>query len=469
MYRVLKFLIVLVLLVAGAVWLADNPGSVTIKWQGYRIDASFTILLLSVAAVAGLTAVGYRLWLFIRRVPVLVGESNKERKRRKGYVALSRGMVAVAAGDVKEADKNAKQADSLLQDPPLTMLLSAQAAQLAGDEKAAKNFFEAMSERPEMAFLGVRGRLNQAMQEGDDATALKLAERAFRLKPKTDWVAGTLFDLQVKGDQWVAADSTLTTMEKNRQISALDARRRRAILDHQRAIGLDAEGKDAIKLFKKSCDLEPHFVPAPLKLAEAFKKSGKTAKAEATLEEAWRREPHPDLATAFMALKNETDPLKAFKHAERLAGFNRDHEDSAVVLANAALKAGLWGEARKALESFAKGNASARICRLMAELEEAENNDATKAGEWLRRSSNADPDPVWVCGSCGALEADWQPICNKCGGFDSASWHKPPRAARSQAVIEVVGADAAFVDDGEQDSLEAVEKISDASKPGVTN
>jgi len=447
MYRVLKFLIVLVLLVAGAVWMADHPGSVTIKWQGYRIDASFTILLLSVAAVAGLTAVAYRLWLFIRRVPVLVGESNKERKRRKGYVALSRGMVAVAAGDVKEADKNAKQANNLLQDPPLTMLLSAQAAQLSGDEKAAKKFFEAMSERPEMAFLGVRGRLNQAIAEGDDGTALKLAERAFRLKPKTDWVAGTLFDLQVKQGQWVEADGTLTALEKNRQIDALDARRRRAILDHQQALGLNGEGrvKDAIKLFKKACDLEPHFIPAPLELAAAFKKNGKPAKAESTLEEAWRREPHPDLAAAFMELKSESDPLKAFKHAERLAGFNHDHEDSAVLLAEAALKAGLWGEARKALEAQANGNASARICRLMAELEEAENNDTAKVGEWLRRAATADPDPAWVCAACGAVEADWSPVCGNCGGFDSASWRKPPRAERHHVVIEAVEDEKALV------------------------
>lgn len=436
MYRVLKFLIVIVLLVAGAVWLADNPGAVTIRWQGYRVDASFTVLMLAVAAIAVIAAILYRLWLFVRRVPVLMGESSKERKRRKGYLALSRGMVAVAAGDVKEAEKNAKQADTLLQDPPLTMLLSAQAAQLAGDDKAAKTFFEAMSERPEMAFLGVRGRLTQAMQEGDNETALKLAERAFRLKPKTDWVAGTLFDLQVKQGRWTEADATLTAMEKNRQVDSATARRRRALLDYQRALGFEAEGrlKDAIKLLKKAGDLEPHFVPAPLKLAAVFKKSGKPAKGAPVLEEAWRREPHPDLAEAYMALKDEGDALKNVNHAERLAGFNRDNEESAILLAGVALKAELWGEARKALAPYIFGKPSARICRLMAELEEAENNDAALAGEWLKRAADAESDPAWVCASCGNVEADWAAVCGHCGGFDSFSWRKPPRASRVQAV-----------------------------------
>jgi len=440
MYRVLKFLIVIVLLVAGAVWLADHPGSVTIKWQGYRVDASFTMLLLAVAAVAAVTAVLYRVWLFIRRVPVWVGESSKERKRRKGYAALSRGMVAVAAGDVKEADKNAKQADQLLQDPPLTMLLSAQAAQLSGDEKAAANFFEAMSERPEMAFLGVRGRLNQAMAEGDTGAALKLAERAFRLKPKTDWVASTLFDLQVKEGRWAEADGTLTALEKNRQIDTVEAQRRRAILDHQRAKGLLGEGrvKEAIKLLKQACDLAPHFVPAALQLAAAFKQNGKAAKAETTLEEAWRRGPHPDIAEAYMAMKDQGDPLKNVKNAERLAGFNRDNEESALLLAGAYLKAELWGEARKTLSDRTDGVVSARICRLMAELEEAENQDAQKAGDWLKRSTGADLDPAWVCASCGAVEADWQPVCGNCDSFDSQSWRVPHRAHRAHGALTVV-------------------------------
>ena len=64
---------------------------------------------------------------------------RRERRRRAGYRALTQGMVAVAAGDPQEARRFARSADALLADPPLTLLLSAQAAQLDGDETAAKN------------------------------------------------------------------------------------------------------------------------------------------------------------------------------------------------------------------------------------------------------------------------------------------------------------------------------------------
>src|SRR3546814_2760390 len=67
------------------------------------------------------------------------------------------------------------------------MLLSAQAAQLNGDETAARRYFEAMLEKDDTAFLGIRGLLTQALKAGDDAEALRLARRAHRLRPDAAW------------------------------------------------------------------------------------------------------------------------------------------------------------------------------------------------------------------------------------------------------------------------------------------
>ena len=157
MARALWFLFVLGLLVIAAVWLADNPGSVTVYWRDYRADTSVALLLVAVALIAVAAAAAYRLWRFIRRAPASLSRAGRERRRRRGYLALTQGLVAVAAGDAEEARHQVKRADGLLDDPPLTLLLSAQAAQLAGDEGAGGNYFAAMLERPETEFLGLRG------------------------------------------------------------------------------------------------------------------------------------------------------------------------------------------------------------------------------------------------------------------------------------------------------------------------
>jgi len=109
-------------------------------------------------------------------------------------------------------------------------------------------------------------------------------------------------------------------------------------------------------------------------------------------------------------------------------------------VAQEALSAQLWGEARRLLqlagatETGVGGAAdgrpapSARICRLMAALAEAEHGDGTAARAWLARAAEAPPDPLWLCAACAAESRDWQPLCPQCRAFDSLAWQIPKRA-----------------------------------------
>src|SRR2546429_9929285 len=53
MIRVILYLIVIVLLAFGAVWLAERPGEVAITWQGRRLDTSVMVLIAAAVALAG--------------------------------------------------------------------------------------------------------------------------------------------------------------------------------------------------------------------------------------------------------------------------------------------------------------------------------------------------------------------------------------------------------------------------------
>ena len=164
MIRALWFLLKVAVVIAIAIWLADRPGTVSVHWLGYAVEAPFWVALLVTLAALGIAALGYRLLRGLIRTPQRIRRHSRARRRERGYRALTQGMVAIAAGDAPTARKMARKADGLLNEPPLTMLLSAQAAQLQGDERAAKQYFEAMLERPETAFLGMRGLLTQAIK-----------------------------------------------------------------------------------------------------------------------------------------------------------------------------------------------------------------------------------------------------------------------------------------------------------------
>lgn len=432
MLRALRYGIVLALLVAVAVWFAEQPGAVTLVWRGYRLDTSVALLMVAVAVIAAIAALVYRFWRFLRQAPATVTQAWRDRRRRHGYEALTRGMVAVAAGDADEARRQVRRAEGLLNEPPLTMLLSAQAAQLSGDDRAAATFFEAMTKQPETEFLGLRGLLAQALRRGETAEALQLARRAFRLRPKGEWVATQLFDLEVGAQRWADARATAADALAYSHLTREQARRRQAVLACQ--MGLDAARRghreEALRFAREAYDLDEGLVPAAIELARLLVESGKHRRAAKTIEATWRRSPHPDLVPLYWRAREAEDALARVKASERLAAVRPEHRESALATASAALPAQLWGEARKHLEQAAGGDAPARVYRMLAELEETGHGDLARAREWLMRASLADPDPAWVCRSCGNASAAWSAACGKCGTFDGFEWATPPHAAR---------------------------------------
>lgn len=428
MLRGLWLLVLLGALASAAAWLADDPGDVTLHWRGWRLDTSFSLLLGAVVLIAVAAALLYRLWIALGRVPGRLTKARDERRRRRGYLALTRGMVAVAAGDADEARRQTRRADVLLGDPPLTMLLSAQAARLDGDKRAAGNFFTAMLGRPETEFLGVRGLLIQAMNDSDEDKALDLAHRAYSLRPKSEWVASNLFDLQVRAGRWVEAGETLSRSVRHKLVSGDAGRRGRAVIRY--CLGLEArargDGAEYLKALLKAHDLDPEFIPAAVSLARRLAADAKKRKAASLIERAWRRQPHPGFVEAYGEASGAKDALEQVAAAQRLAELNPGHVESRLAVAAAALDAELWDEARKNLEAAAGDGASVRVCRLMARLEEREGGDASAAREWLMRASMADPEPTWVCDSCGNWVAEWTALCGKCSEFDSFVWRAPP-------------------------------------------
>ena len=430
--RVWLSILVVLILVTGAVFVADRPGSVSIVWEAWRLDTSVAVLALGTAFVA--LAVG---WLYVMlrkifRAPRNFVTARRDRKRRDGYRALTYGLAAVAAGDAIEAQRHARRAEKLLAtEKPLTLLLSAQAAQLAGDEDGAKHHFAAMLNEPETVFLGLRGLIARALKTGDEVQALKLIERAQKLKPRTPWVLRGQYELLARAKRWDEADMFLAEAIRTKAVSAEEGRHHRAALLHERGRSAQQHGRarDALDLAARAHALDPGFAPATAWYAELLEAAGKHRRARKTIEAAWRIAPHPDLARAYGALYADESELARVKRFERLAEINPGHVESHVAQGQAALKARLWGEARRHLQAAgSSGDAPPpRLCRLMAEIEEKQNNDLAASRAWLERAANsAAPDPAYACNACGAQTQNWTPLCPHCRRFDALVWRMRP-------------------------------------------
>jgi len=418
-------------LVAAAVFFADHPGRVEILWQGWKVQTSVAVLAAAAILAALVAGLLFSLLSLIADAPRRLLRARREWRRRTGYRALAQGMVAVAAGDAQEARRYAKRADLLLADPPLTLLLSAQAAQLDGDEGAAKKFFTAMLDRPETEFLGLRGLLNQSLRAGDRNSALRLAARATALRPGTRWAVQSRFDLETREGLWEAAQKTLTQATKRRLVRPEQARHHRGVLLYElsRAALASGDRRLATVLAAKAPALTEDLATPAVHHARLLLHERRLGRASKAIERAWRTAPHPDLAAVYGEINEGETPLARIKSFERLAGQNPAARESHLALAEATLDARLWGEARRHLNDALASGATPRLCRLMAQLEEAEHGELGPVREWLDRAVAAPPDPRYVCASCSKESLDWRSLCSHCGAFDTLSWRTPARTA----------------------------------------
>lgn len=435
MRRVLLLVLAVVVVALAASWLRANPGTVTVEWLGWRADTSVAMLALAMALVTLLGAAAYRFWGYLKAVPTRLVRARRASRQRRGYAALSAGMIAVATGDSEEAARQARRAEALLQDLGLTRLLRAQAARLSGDEATARGSYEALMRDPETALIGVQGLREQAEARGDRAEALRLAEKAYGLEPGAPAVVRRLLALQAEFGQWAAADRLLDDARRKKALPAGEVRTARAAVLMERARRAEADGEiEAALVFARDAyGLEPHRVAAAAGYARILGLQGREKRAARVLEKAWAAAPHPDIAEAYDNLYDSEEPLARVKRLQRLLSFRPDHVEGHLALAAAALRARLWGEARAHLGEAANRALTPRVCRLFAELEESERNDAEAARRWLTRAAGAEPDPAWVCESCGAVAGAWSARCGNCNGFDSLQWRAPPRAARLPA------------------------------------
>ncbi|MFI5000747.1 MAG: heme biosynthesis protein HemY [Reyranellales bacterium] len=425
--RILFWFAIAAAAMLGAVWLAERPGTVTAQWHGWRLDTSVGVLLVAVAVLILLGVVLWLLYRWIVGAPGALLEGWGDSRRRRGYRALTQGLAAVAAGDADDAQKNARQAEKLLAEPPLTMLLSAQAARLAGDRDGARRAFNAMLQDEQMAFLGLRGLIAQSLGDGDQAQALSYAERAFQLRPQTPWVVHSLFDMQAQVGQWRAAQETLEQGLRRKVITPDKGRTLKALLlvERSRAAEHDGNNADALALAREAFAQAPERIAVIERLAELQIKAGDGRRAMRTLERGWALAPHPDLVPLYLNASGESDPLKQVGIVRRLTDQKPDDLESHLALAQASLEAGLWGEARRHLDAAGGTNPPVRVCRLMAEVEERAQSDPAKVHEWLARAATAPADRAWRCAACGAHHESWRSVCESCGAFGTLHWRAP--------------------------------------------
>ncbi len=449
MIRALWYFFIVAVLAALTAAIAGVPGDIVATVGDRQIAMSVATALGLVAVLVGLAIFAERIISFVMHGPGNVVSFWQSRKEVRGYEALSRGLLAVASGDGQSARRYAEKADKLLDQPAMTLLLSAQAAKLNGDEVASGKAFRAMLAAPETHGLALKGLYEHAMTSGDLDQARVHAARALDASPATPWAFEGRFAIEARQGNYEAALETLDRGLGQGLVERTDARRRRAVLltalaqseaakievpdgprDEEDIDGGDTPSVQAIRAGAlrhaiEARDLAPDLVPAAALASRLVFEDGRARRAQKIIEDAWARSPHPDLANVFLDIFPVEAAEQRLKRARALAGRNPDHVESHVLVARAAIAARRFDDAREQLIAYAEPFPSRRICMLMAELSEG-MGDMGATREWLSRSVKAPADAQWVAD--GYRTTSWAPVVPTTGAFDAFEWRAPTDA-----------------------------------------
>ena len=464
MWRALIFVGLLCLAAYGAVWLANHPETVAVTWAGREYTTSLAIGVVGLVMLALLISATFGALRFVVALPSAVGRGSRKRRQARGQLAITRGIVAVGSGDVAAARRHAAEAERLIGHEPLALLLKAQAAQASGDRAAAEAAFRQMSQRQETRVLGLRGLYLEARRRDDLAAAREFAEEAARAAPAIAWASDAVIEARSADGDWRSAVQTIERRTSLGLVDRTTSRRQRAVLltaDAMAREGSDPEG--ALATAQEAARLAPDLVPAASLAGRLLSRRGDLKKAARVLEGAWRAEPHPEIASAYLNLRPGDSAIDRLRRAETLARLSSWSDEARLAIARSAIEARELGRARDVLRPLLdEGRPTVRVCSAMAEIEGRSGN-AGGSREWLARAARAPRDKAWIAD--GFVAEAWAPVSPVTGRLDAFRWDTPPDLLGGPDARQDAGYDPAIYEPAPQPDEEPLAGLLGSSRP----
>ncbi len=426
MARLLIFLALVFALGLGFAWLADRPGEMVMTFGGYQYQVSLMVAAVAVTALVAAVMIAWWLVKSVWNSPYAVSRYFRVRQRDRGYQALSTGLIAAGSGDGAAARRMSRQAAKLIRSEtePMLQLLDAQASLLEGDHAGARDKFERMLDDPETRLLGLRGLYLEAERLGDRGAARHYAGRAADLAPQLAWASDATLEEKTEQGDWDGALKLVDAQKTTRQIEREAANRRRAVLLTAKAEDLAATDPAAARAAAVEANrLAPDFAPAAVAAARALFKADEVRKGAKILEAAWKAEPHPEIAAAYVHARPGDAVLDRLTRARKLESLRHNNVESSLAVARAALDAHEYAVAREAAEAAIRMQPRESAWLLLADIEEAQTGDQGKVRQYLARAVRAPRDPAWVAD--GVVSERWAPVSPVTGRLDAFEWRVP--------------------------------------------
>jgi HemY protein len=341
------FLLLIALAAAGAAWVADQTGDVTLTWGGLRVETTLPVFVFALGITIVAAMLAWTILAALWRTPGRIRRHRHERRHARGRHAITHGLLAIGHGDSAAARQHADVARRFAGHDPLALLLHAQSAQLDGDREGAQRAFRAMAEREDTRLLGLRGLFIEAQRADDPVAAVMIADEALKLSPSSTWASHAVLGFRCAKGDWGGALSILDNNVSAGLIDKATYRRHRGVLLTARALELEKVDRDLSReTAMEAVKLAPTLAPAAALAAKFNSEAHQVRRAMRIVEAAWLKQPHPDLAEAYAHVRLGDAARQRLVRVETLASKTPGHIEGALAIARAAIDATEFARAR---------------------------------------------------------------------------------------------------------------------------
>lgn len=430
--KIIGFFLFVSIIALGASELSNSSGFIRLSAFNFEFTMSPLVALLLFLVIFTVFWFLFKVLGFFNAVVSFISGDEtavsrffSKNRERKGFEALADGMVALASGEGRLAIAKAAKAEKLLKRPELTNLITAQAAEVLKDKPKAYEFYKKLLKDDRTRFVGVIGIMKHKLSEGDTDLALKLAEKAFSLKPKHEKTQDFLLSLQAEKEDWSGARKTLNAKLRYGNLPRDVHRRRDAVLALSEAKSVLGAGKtiQAQEAAIEANKLSPDLIPAATMAAQSYLSKNKTKNALRVIKKAWEVRPHPDLASVFLEVTKEYEGKDRIKNFKTLSRTQMKHKETKMFLTELYISNGDFNAAKLSLESIEKVDVpNSRYLTNKAAIAKGEGEDDQVVRKLINDAVNAPRGPQWICDNCSQIHTNWMAVCKNCSSLDSLSW-----------------------------------------------
>ena len=175
---------------------------VSIALEEVIISTSSSVIIFLLLTTVFLILFFQKILFFIRQKFAALKNSNRNNNYQKGYHAFTQGMIALANKDHKKAILANKKLSKYLDDKSLSLLLMSETLKIEKKYSELEKVYQDMLKNDDTKTLGLKGLMNQSLQEQDYHHAFIYGEKLFNENHQIDKLYETLITIISKTNNW---------------------------------------------------------------------------------------------------------------------------------------------------------------------------------------------------------------------------------------------------------------------------